>query len=356
MTIDPQRPSPKLIETAIPVTEISKASMADKNRKVGTIKNLHKWFATMPTPAMRAVIFCALVDEPEDPAEREHLIGLVKSLVPEDGTPPAEDVLRLARARIRADNPELPVVFDPFAGSGSILVEAQRLGLPVVGSDLNPVAALIARTLAELLPPLADAPAIAPSAHARLQEDLRRPFEGLSADLKYYGAGAAEGRGTAREDLSEAASRRAGSVAVGPDCAMPEPRLRPHVPLFSSSWLSKQKGREATVEAVADGNNVTLAVHYGPGVRGKATKLAGRAQFACPPCKEPFGEREIRSAGVAGKLGYQLLALCVDTDAGRTFLSAEKAPAFDIAPVLRMILTSWNSARIPRTSALACTD
>ena len=40
----------KLIEVALPLPEISKASVADKNRKVGTIKNLHKWFAPMPTP------------------------------------------------------------------------------------------------------------------------------------------------------------------------------------------------------------------------------------------------------------------------------------------------------------------
>lgn len=37
------------------------------------------------------------------------------------------------------------VVFDPFAGSGTTLLEAQRLGLASVGVDLNPIACLIAR-------------------------------------------------------------------------------------------------------------------------------------------------------------------------------------------------------------------
>ena len=54
----------KLIEVALPLLEISKASVADKNRKVGTIKNLHKWFAPMPTPALRALIFASLVNDP----------------------------------------------------------------------------------------------------------------------------------------------------------------------------------------------------------------------------------------------------------------------------------------------------
>lgn len=41
--------------------------------------------------------------------------------------------------------PKGTLVFDPFAGSGTTLLEAQRLGLPSVGVDLNPIACLIAR-------------------------------------------------------------------------------------------------------------------------------------------------------------------------------------------------------------------
>ena len=47
--------STKLIEVILPVEEISKACRRDKDRKVGTIKNVHKWFAPMPTPAWRAL-------------------------------------------------------------------------------------------------------------------------------------------------------------------------------------------------------------------------------------------------------------------------------------------------------------
>src|SRR5258707_15395149 len=83
----------KLIEVALPLPEISKASVADKNRKVGTIKNLHKWFAPMPTPALRALIFAALVNDPGNDVEREVLKQLIKALVPEKGTAPSEAVL-----------------------------------------------------------------------------------------------------------------------------------------------------------------------------------------------------------------------------------------------------------------------
>jgi len=58
---------------------------------------------------------------------------------------PAKFIGEIPRALIEA----LPLpagtgVLDPFSGSGTTLVEAQRAGLPSVGIDLNPIACLIA--------------------------------------------------------------------------------------------------------------------------------------------------------------------------------------------------------------------
>ena len=179
----------KLIEVALPLPQISKASVADKNRKVGTIKNLHKWFAPMPTPALRALIFAALVNDPGNDAGRDKLIEFIKKLVPADGTAPGKAVLDVAKQLIERDNPELPTVLEPFAGGGSTVVEAQRLGLPVVASDLNPIAVLITRVLGELLPPMAHVPSVSAVANGQqLSLGLQaKPFEGFIADLKYYG-------------------------------------------------------------------------------------------------------------------------------------------------------------------------
>ena len=41
--------------------------------------------------------------------------------------------------------PRNEVVLDPFAGCGTSLVEAVRLGLPAYGGDLNPAAVALAR-------------------------------------------------------------------------------------------------------------------------------------------------------------------------------------------------------------------
>ena len=59
---------------------------------------------------------------------------------------PAKFIGDLPRALLQAlPCPEGTLVFDPFAGSGTTLLEAQRRGLPSVGVDLNPIACLIAR-------------------------------------------------------------------------------------------------------------------------------------------------------------------------------------------------------------------
>src|SRR4051794_23764703 len=155
----------KLIETAIPLDAINAACKADKDRKTGTIRNLHKWFAPMPPPAWRALLFASLVDDPADEVERARLLRLVERLVAGGGDLPDAGVVREVRKEIEKSWPDgPPTVIDPFCGGGSTLVEAQRLGCPTLGSDLNPVPALISSVLAELLPLAARERALHPDA------------------------------------------------------------------------------------------------------------------------------------------------------------------------------------------------
>jgi putative DNA methylase len=324
----------KLIEVALPLPEISKASVADKNRKVGTIKNLHKWFAPMPTPALRALIFASLVNDPGNDNDREKLSKFIKELVPENGTAPGESVLQRARELIERDNPELPTVLDPFCGGGSTVVEAQRLGLPTVASDLNPVAVLITRVLGELLPPMAYAPAVSatladgPDAQPMIPKST--PFEGFIADLKYYGE-------LAQKAVKDKLNGLYPAIAQGEPVAWlwsrtipcPNPMCGATVPLFSSPVLSKQVGREASVEAVIEGTNVHYVVHKGNDSSGRSFKVKGsRARFECPApaCGNPLGEKEIKQAGIDGTMELQLMAVCVNLPhgGGRTFLSADE--------------------------------
>src|SRR5207302_5818824 len=61
--------------------------------------------------------------------------------------------LDTARSLVRAAHPEeTPSVVDPFAGGGSIPLEALRIGCDAYASDLNPVACLILKVMLEDIP------------------------------------------------------------------------------------------------------------------------------------------------------------------------------------------------------------
>src|ERR1700712_4385325 len=119
MTHTPDRRR-KLIEVGLPLEEINAACKADKGRKTGTIRNLHKWFAPMPLPAWRALLFAALVDDPGDEEKRGNLLVLIKKLVATGADLPDPIVLEEARKLIEVQFPDgAPTVMDPFCGGGS---------------------------------------------------------------------------------------------------------------------------------------------------------------------------------------------------------------------------------------------
>ena len=120
--------------------------------------------------------------------ERERLFEILKELVRWENTT-NEEVLERARAEIwqswrracaaNADHPRageifdrhrLPAFHDPFAGGGTLPLEAQRLGLEAHASDLNPVAVLINKAMIEIPPKFAGRPPVNPEASKN--EDL----------------------------------------------------------------------------------------------------------------------------------------------------------------------------------------
>src|SRR3954453_13119117 len=143
--------------------------------------------------AARAVIFAQMVDDPSahpdifptekaQEKERQRLFRIIEDLVLWENTT-NEAVLQQARDEIwqswrytcaeNADHPrakelfdryKLPAFHDPFAGGGSLPLEAQRLGLESYASDLNPVAVLINKAMIEIPPKFAGQPPVNPEA------------------------------------------------------------------------------------------------------------------------------------------------------------------------------------------------
>src|SRR6201999_3390895 len=84
--------SRKLIEVAIPLEAINKASAREKSIRYGHPSTLHLWWARRPLASCRAVLFASLVDDPsswpekfptevEQKRERERLFSIIEKLV-----------------------------------------------------------------------------------------------------------------------------------------------------------------------------------------------------------------------------------------------------------------------------------
>ena len=140
---------------------------------------MHHWWARRPLASSRAVLLGLLWPDPCDPlcpaafkeAARAALPGIPHCNPGADDAAlrgallrfiadfanwdlaARSDYLRVARALVAAAHGgEAPLAVDPFAGGGSIPLEALRLGCEAFASDLNPVACLLLKTMLEDIP------------------------------------------------------------------------------------------------------------------------------------------------------------------------------------------------------------
>lgn len=336
----------KLIEVALPLDEINAACKADKDRKTGTIRNLHKWFAPMPLPAWRALLFASLIDDPEDDNKRVYLLDLIKRLVENGADLPSQEALDEAKALLAKQFPNgVPTVMDPFCGGGSTLVEAQRLGLPSYGSDLNPVPALISRTLTETLPRVHGHPPIHPSEEndgtllGRAGQSSYVGYSGLAEDIAYYARvilDKAHERLDAHFPSGEAETPVAwvwGRTArcVNPACGI-------ETVLATTWWLSKKPGELAWVEPQVKGDSVVLDVVSGQraGQPRESPKTGRGANFNCLACTNLIDEKSLIQQGAEGRIGYRLMAVVANVGRRRIYRAAterEQATALSVPAV-----------------------
>jgi hypothetical protein len=215
----------KLIEVALPLDAINKASAVEKQPFTRHHpRSIHIWWARRPLAAARAVIFAQMVDDPSahpdlfptekaQEKERKRLFKIIEDLVLWENTT-NEEVLQKARDEIwqswrctcaaNADHPRaaelfdrhrLPAFHDPFAGGGALPLEAQRLGLESYASDLNPVAVLINKAMIEIPPKFAGKPPVNPVSRKENGEESSEEREESSEER--------EERSEEREERSE---------------------------------------------------------------------------------------------------------------------------------------------------------
>jgi len=385
----------KLIEVSLPLEAINAESAREKSIRHGHPSTLHLWWARRPLAACRAVLWASLVDDPsswpdrfpteaEQRAERERLFDILARFEPEvhdkgkkkgepkldkNGSPklrvaglvswndindPESEVLIEAQREIarclaweRGEEPPTkpdavreyiaayaPPAYDPFAGGGSIPLEAQRLGLEAHASDLNPVAVLINKALIEIPPRFRDRAPINGADRERVSMESWRGAQGLAADVRFYGSWmrdraiesigdlypkvAIDDRGTEATVIAWLWARTVTCPNPGCGCAMP---------LVRSFQLSTKKGKEAWVVPSierSDGVRVRFEVRSRSDENREETAPDGtvsRKGAVCVACGEPVKLEYVRSEGRAGRMSQQLMAIVAEGKGGRVYVA-----------------------------------
>jgi len=296
----------KLIEVALPLDAINAATAREKTIKVGKPTSVHHWWARRPLVACRAVLFAQLVDDPsahpdrfpteeEQDAERERLFDVMERLIQWENTA-NEEVLEEARMEIRRSCERLPLIIDPFAGGGSIPLEAQRLGLEVHASDLNSVAVLINKALLEIPPTWAAQAPVHPDAERRLRW---KRAEGLAEDVLQYGrwirAAAEEriGHLYPRAKLTDGNDAPVVAWIWARTVACPNPACAATMPLASNFWLAKKRNKQAWIYPVVSDGAVRFEIGTGSGGPPDVPKVGRGAKFKCLVCSEVADDAHI---------------------------------------------------------------
>ena len=251
----------RLAEVDFPIAEVSQHAAREKSIRHGHPSTLHPWWARRPLASSRAVLMALLLPDPCDahcPATfkdeaRRILLGMDRrprgwadAIEPDEGlrrillkfisdfanwdlaATPA--YLKASRALVKAAHGgESPLVMDPFAGGGSIPLEALRVGCEAFASDLNPVACLILKVMLE---------------------DIPRHGSKLADELRHEGRGIKK---TAAEEL-------VGLYPKDPDGATPiaylwartvrceAPNCGAEIPLMRSFWLCRKPNQKTALK------------------------------------------------------------------------------------------------------------
>jgi putative DNA methylase len=350
----------KLIEVALPLPEMNDASAYDKMPGIGPHpKGIHHWWARLPLPVSRAVLLASVLDDPSahpekfpteeaQQRERERLFGIVRRMMQKQLHKHSEVYAEARTEMLKHCDGKLPPVLDPFAGGGSIPLEAARLGFEAHAGDLNPVCVLLNKCNLELVPRWEDRPPVNAQDRKKIGgTDGWKGATGLAADVRHYGAlilerarakigrlyppvkvtkGMAEGR----SDLKPYVDQELPVIAWiwVRTVASSSPTARgSYVPLMSTFWLSSKKGSEAYLEPIVDRDAGTwrFAVRAGePRDRAavRAGTKTGRAQFRCLLTADPIEDGHIKAEGKIGRIRMRLAAIVAEGSRGRVYLPA----------------------------------
>lgn len=341
-------PKRKLIEVALPLETINRESAREKSIRHGHPSTLHLWWARRPLAAARAVLFAQLVDDPSShpdqfptekaqQEERERLHRLIECIAVWENTRDQSLLDEAHEEILKSTDGAPPPILDPFAGGGTIPLEAQRLGLEAHSSDLNPVAVLINKALIELPPKFAGRFPVFPGLAGG-----RTSWEGatgLAADILAYGEWMREeaekriGHHYPKGKLKDGSEANVIAWIWTRTVICPNPACGIEMPLVRSWWLGKKPGKEAWVRPIIVGDpehpsGKRVEFEIGHGVHGCPTKeedgTVGRNGATCVACASTVDLEYVRSTSRDVGLGAELMAVVAEGDRRRIYLAPDR--------------------------------
>ena len=313
----------RLAEADFPLAQVSKYAAREKSIRHGHPSTLHIWWARRPLASCRAILMALLLPDPCDVScpetfrekARKLLLsmrarpsGWNKTVKTNEGLRQVlmefigefsnwdkatnEEFLKTGRHLIEAAHGERkPVIVDPFAGGGSIPLEALRLNCEAVASDLNPVACLILRAMLEDIP----------KSNAEIPENLRNAGARIKATVQK------ELANLYPQDI-DGASPVVYLWARTVRCETPN--CGAEIPLVRSMWLSKTANvRRALRSRVRRTNNeqptVDFEIFEPESEKEVENGTVARAKATCLCCRTVLPPERVRA---------QLTAQCGGTD------------------------------------------
>lgn len=290
----------KLIETALPLSNIRASGLRERTGAAGHPANLHMWWGRSPLVSTKAALTAALVDAPDS---QEELLQRLDRL----------------QTGSYAEFGVKPTIYDPFSGFGGIPLIAQELDLPVIAGDLNPVAVMLTKAATEIPSKFSNLP---PVNSMSLFKDYTGAT-GLAEDVAYYGEWMIQ---RAKEKLQGMYPNEPEGVPVAWVWARtvkcPNPACGCQMPLASSYILSGKAGNETWAEPVADNGKIRFEIRNGSCQKDSASNKIGKqgAIFRCPVCGSLTTDSYVKQMGQDHQLGAQMIAVVVDTPAGKQYL------------------------------------
>ncbi|GLI53726.1 DUF1156 domain-containing protein [Thermodesulfovibrio yellowstonii] len=301
------------IEESFPVREVSEHSAREKNIRHGHISTLHIWWARRPLASSRATIYASLIPPPETPEEWNNERNFIIELSKWENSLESK-IISKAIEKIRKANGNRPLrMLDPFAGGGSIPLEAMRLGLEAHAIDYNPVAVLILKCTLEY-PQKFGKPV-----KVKVKEgmyEIEKEINPLLKEVKKWGSWVLE---EAKKEIGRFYQPDPdGSVPVGYIWARTIPCQNPacgaEIPLMRQFWLAKKDKKKVSLFPYVEGKEVKFKIvgtGYGPMPEGFEPEegTISRAHAKCLVCGGVVDDKTTRKLFQEGKAGQRMVAV-----------------------------------------------